>query len=243
MRSPNPRHRFEALSLKRAAPETEHERSLFVLLHGAAALNTLCPLRPWSKDAVIDPSVEYPYLVFRTGSIRAVLESFLLASSNDAEVADSVSMPPEEVDIYRNLFFDTTVFRTELEIIVFMQSIPEDDPYKNFYRIAYHQGLGALRWHFCRNKGQIPAEDVVRTIMTDAYFRSLEHRGQVITGKLAKEAAKYAKLSLECARAILQKNDLPEGSTEDLRIKFEEARQNRTIADLQREVGPEKVVH
>jgi hypothetical protein len=124
-----------------------------------------------------------------------------------------------------------------------LQSIAEDDPHKALYRVAFHQGLGALRWQFCRNKGEVPAEDVIRTIMTDAYFRSMEHRGQIITSKLAREAAKYAKISLECARAILQKSDTADESTEDLRIKFEAARQNRTIDDLKREAGPDKVVH
>lgn len=239
MRSPNPRHRYEAFAQKRCVPDTDSERSLYVAFHGAEALNKLCPLRPWPAHQSVDEIINYPILVFRTDSIRSILESFLIASKNDFSVAEALSMPPEEVSFYRHIFFDTGVFRTELELIVFMQEIPEDHPYKAYYRIAYHQGLGALQWQFCRNKGEVPAQDVVKTIMTDAYFRSMEHRGQLITGKLAREAAKYAKISLECARAILGNDNLRDEDAESLHIKFEETRGNRTVDDL----GADKVVH
>lgn len=239
MRSPNPRHRYDALFTKRKVPETNAERSLYVVLHGKDALNKACPFRPWSEDHGVDPLLNYPLLVFKTDSIRAILEAFMIASKNDFAIAEAISMPPEEVSMYRELFFDTAVFKTELETMVFMQEIPEDHPYKAYYRIAYHQGLGALQWHFCRNKGVVEAQDVVKTIMTDAYFRSLEHRGQPITGKLAREASKYAKISMECARALLGNNDFINEDAESLRIKFEETRGNRTVEDI----GMDKVVH
>lgn len=239
MRTPNPRHRYEALANQRNVPETNAERSLYVALHGKAALNKVCPLRTWDLNQEIDPVLHYPMLVHKTESIRSILEAFMLASDSDFNVSQAISMPPEEVSLYRELFFDTSVFRTELEIMVFMQEIPEDHPYKPYYRIAYHQGLGALQWHFCRNKGEVLAQDVVKTLMTDSYFRSLEHRGQLITGKLAREAAKYAKISLECARALLGNNDFINEDAENLRIRFEEARGNRTVDDL----GVDKVVH
>jgi hypothetical protein len=208
-------------------------------LHGIVELNKVCPLRQWTADEKVDPLINYPILVYKTDSIRSILEAFLIASDNDFAVSEAIAMPPEEVSFYRSIFFDTTVFRTELELIVFMQEIPEDHPYKAYYRIAYHQGLGALQWQFCRKKGEVPAADVVKTLMTDSYFRSMEHRGQLITGKLAREAAKYAKISLECARALLGNDMFRDEDAENLRIKFEEARGNRTVEDI----GADKVVH
>lgn len=238
MRLRNPRHRYEAIATRKGVPETDIERSLYVVLHGKDALNSVSPLRLW-QDQVPDEVIIYPLFVFKTESIRTILEAFLISSKSDFSISEAISMPPEEVNAYRELFFDTTVFRTELEMIAFMQEIPEDHPAKPLYRVAYHQGLGALQWHFCRNKGEVPAEDVVKTLMTDTYFRALEHRGQVITGKLAREAAKYAKISLECARAMLGDRNSFDEDSEGLRIKFEETRGNRTIVDI----GLDKVVH
>ena len=243
MRAHSPRHRYEALKAKSALPQTDYERSLYVLLHGGAALSEVCPNRPWTDGCVIDPCVEYPYWIFQAEGVRPILEAFLLASADDYAVSDALGMPQSEVEIYRHLFFDTRVFRTQLERMMFMQQIPENHPHKQFYSIALRQGLSALRWHYCQDKGEVAPDAVLKTVMTDAYFRSLEHRGLATTTKLAREAAKYAKISLECARALLQKGDQIESDIEHLRVKFEEVRRNRTVEDLQRETGIEQIIH
>lgn len=242
MRLPNPRHRYEELARKARAPETESERSLYVLLHGAEELNKAVPLRPWDSGQIVDPSVQYPYGIFRTPEIRAFLEAFLIASDNNAEICMALAMPAEEIDIYRNLFFDTSTFRTDLELIIFMQDIPDEGQNKQLYKIAFHQGLGALRWHFCRDKGQIPPETVMRSIMTDSYYRSLEHRGQAVTSKVAKEASRLARTAMDCARVLLTEHSGGTSDAEDLRIKFEQARKNRTI-EQHLKVNPSEILH
>jgi len=242
MRLPNPRHRYEDLARKARAPETEFERSLYVLLHGAEELNKAVPLRTWDTNQIVDPSVQYPYGIFCTPEIRSVLEAFLIASDDNAQICDALAMPAEEIDIYRTLFFDTSTFRTDLELIIFLQGISNEEDYKKLYKIAFHQGLGALRWHFCRNKGQVAPETVVRSIMTDSYYRSLEHRGQAVTSKVAKEASRLARTAMDCARVLLTDNG---GNTdaEDLRIRFEQARKNRTIEQHQHANPDEKILH
>jgi hypothetical protein len=243
MRPPNPRHRFEAIKARTLVPETEYERSLYVILHGGQALTNVCPNRPWDNNTVIDPSVEYPYGVYLSEGIRPILEAFLMASNNDHAVSDALGMPQDEVEIYRTLFFDTAVFRTQLERMLYMQQIPEGHPNKHYYSIALRQGLEALRWNFCQEKGEVAPDTVLRTMMTDAYFRALEHRGMPSISKQAREAAKYAKISYECAKALIQKSDQLDADVENLRVKFEEVRKNRTIEDLQRDTGIEKVIH
>jgi hypothetical protein len=241
MRLPKPRHRYDELRKKARAPVTEAERSLYVLLHGEAELNKAVPLRPWDAGKVVDPSVQYPYGVFCTDEVRAVLEAFLLASEDNARICEATAMPAEEINIYRELFFDTAQFRTDLELIVFLQQIPDEATYKPLYKIAFHQGLGALRWHFCRDKGQVEPETVVRNVMTDSYYRSLEHRGQAVTSKVAKEASRLAKTALDCARVLLTEHS-GGSDTEDLRIRFEQARKNRNIEQLQ-QTSPGEVLH
>ena len=234
MKLRDPRYRYVSIKEKTRIPESDLERSLFVLLHGPEALTTLTPQRPWDHTTVIDPSVSYPYDVFKIDATRIVLEAFLLATSEDNEIGNALSMPSDEVSAYRYLFFDTTIFKTDLDIIVYLQSIPDDLPYKGLYKIAFHQGISALRWHFCRDKGHVEPGDVVRTLMTDTFFRSLEHRGQSITSKAAKEAAKMANTALLCAKTLLQEATTTESDIESLRMKFEEIRSSRTIKDLEK---------
>jgi hypothetical protein len=232
MKLRDPRYRYAGIINKRRIPESDLERSLFVLLHGAEELTALTPQRPWSANTIVDPSVAYPYDIFKVDATRIVLEAFLLATEEDNEISSALSMPADEVSAYRHLFFDTTIFKTDLDIIVYLQSIPDDSPYKGLYKIAFHQGIAALRWHFCRDKGHVEPGDVVRTLMTDTFFRSLEHRGQSITSKAAKEAAKMASTALLCAKTLLQEATTSESDIESLRMKFEEIRSSRTIQDL-----------
>lgn len=241
MRLPNPRHLYEELEGKARAPETESERSLYVLLHGEKELNKAVPRRPWDSGSKVDPSVQYPYGVFCTPEVRAVLEAFLIASDDNAQISEAIAMPAEEIDIYRTLFFDTSTFHTDLELIIFLQKIPDENDSKALYKIAFHQGLGALRWQFCRDKGQVAPEIVMRSIMTDSYYRSLEHRGQQITSKIAKEASRSARTAMDCARVLLA-DQTGNTDAEDLRIKFEQARKNRTI-EQHLEVNPNEILH
>lgn len=241
MRLLDPRHRYDALRYKTRVPDTEAERSLYMLLHGEEELNKALPLRPWPKGQPIDASVQYPYGVFCTLEVRSVLEAFLIASDNNAQICDALAMPAEEIDIYRQLFFDTSTFRTDLELMVFLQGIPEDAGHKKLYKIAFHQGLGALRWQFCRDKGEVAPDLVVRSVMTDSYYRSLEHRGQPLTSKTAKEATRLARTAMDCARVLMAEGG-SSGDTNDLRIKFEQARKNRTIEQLQ-QISPGEILH
>jgi hypothetical protein len=228
----DPRHVYRALQSKTRQPQTDLERSLFVLLHGGPALTALTPHRPWAAGTLLDPSMKYPYEVFKNDATRGVIEAFLIASEEDNVVGTALDMPAEEVNAYRQLFFDTTTFVTDLDLMVYMQNIPEDSPVKPLYKIAFHQGIGALRWQFCRNKGEIQPADVVRTVMTDSYFRSLEHRGQPITSKAAKEAGRMASTALVAARVLLQDHETGNDDIESLRMKFEEIKKNRTVEDF-----------
>lgn len=230
----SPRHRYEDILHKKRAPDNEYERSLFVELHGAEELNKLLPHKPWEEGTNTDPTFNYPYAVFSCEETRAVLEAFLLSNEDDRDIADAVAMEPEEVGQYRFLFFDTSVFKSDLELIVFIREIPDNNRFKELYKIAFHQGFKALRWHFCRDKGEISTEEVLRTQMLDAHFRAIEHRGKPITGKISKEAKSYARFAVSCAKTLQSLQDASDGDAdkEDLRIKFETAEKNRTIDDL-----------
>ena len=81
----------------------------------------------------------------------------------------------------------------------------------------------------------------MRSVMTDSYYRSLEHRGQQVTSRVAKEASRLARTAMDCARVLLT-DQTGNTDAEDLRIKFEQARKNRTIEQLQ-QVNPSEILH
>jgi len=236
----NPRHCYLAIRDQSYVPDTDAERTLYVTLHGEKALNKVTPLRKWGTEEDLDPSLAYPINVFRDATTRAVLEAFLLATNDNNYVSLALAMPAEEVDIYRKLFFDTSVFRTDLDIMVYLNQLPEDSSELRLYKIAYHQGVESLRWHFCRDKGVADPDAVMRTVMTDSYYRYLEHRGLPATHTLAKEAMKNSKVALDCAKTLAE--NTVNADTEGLQIKFEEVRRNRTVEQLM-ETGISEILH
>jgi len=246
MRPIDPRHRYAAIAAALEEPKNSLERSLYVALHGADTLNTLTPNRPWAADQVPEPDLEYPLFIFKNIRLRALLEAFLLSTDKVFEISEALAMSPNEISAYKNLFFDTSVFRTELELIVFLQSFPVDSEEVKYYKVAYHQGFGALKWHFCRDKGVVTPENVVKTIMTDAFYRSLEHRGLSITSKTAKEAAKLAKVSLDCARTLMAEATMMDSNPDSLRILFDEVKDNRKLDDFEENsdnMGGMEIIH
>lgn len=232
MRLRNPRHRVECISQRLRQPTDDLERTLFVILHGPAELNKITPQRPWAAGQIIDPSISYPHNVYQSNATRMILEAFLISTDVDADIGEALGMNIDEVHAYRHLFFDTECFRTDLDLIAYMRSIPEDTEYKGMFKVAFHQGFHALRWQFCRDKGRVEPEDVIRTIMTDTFFRSLEHRGLPLTSKAAKEASRLATTALQAAR-ILTGDEAPiDADIQSLKMKFEQVRENRTLQDL-----------
>jgi hypothetical protein len=234
MRLRNPRHRYECVKTRVRLPTDDLERTLFVILHGADELNKISPQRPWGADQVVDPSVRYPHNVFNSETTRMILEAFLISTDSDADIGDALGMNIDEVHAYRHLFFDTDCFRTDLDLIAYMRSIPEESEYKGMFKVAFHQGFHALRWQFCRDKGRVEPEDVIRTIMTDTFFRSLEHRGMSLTSKAAKEATKLATTALQAARILTGDEPPADSDLQGLKMKFEQVRENRTVQDLQK---------
>lgn len=227
----NPRLRYEAV-LSGKAPSTEEERSLFVLIHGVDSLNLLLPLKPWKRDSLILSEVEYAYkAIFLDRMLKSTLEAFLLASSENLEVSKALGMTPEEVNTYRTLFFDTSIFRNDLEIIAFLRSLADDEETKELYRLAYNQGFEALRWHFCRDKGNVSPDEVLQTLMLDAYHRARSHRGLSINSKTAQQALKHASLALQCARTIKAESGVIH-SDEGLEFKFITPKDNPTVNEL-----------
>jgi hypothetical protein len=68
--------------------------------------------------------------------------------------------------------------------------------------------------------------------MVDNYYRSLEHRGMAVTSKVAKEAAKLAKVSADCAKTLIARSEMQLDQIESLRFKFESAGPNRSHEDV-----------
>lgn len=233
----DPRHRYNAFLARKNLPETGAERSIYVLMHGENVFNQDLPLKPWDQNQVVDPISLYAWEIFTNNSLKHIFEAFLFSTPDDSQVYESLGVDLDEIAFYREMFFDIDVLRNDLERINWIQTIPETNPYKELYQIAFNQGFASLRWHYCRNKGNISTEEAEQIILTDSVIQYLSHRGKPLTNKTAREARNLSRVIIDAIRSIRGKN-LPEGipaTSEGLRFKFEQIRSNRTISDLQKD--------
>lgn len=239
----NPQHRYVAINESTLTPENEMERALYVVLHGVKKLNKKTPLKPWQENQIISDETKYAYDIFCTQELRSLLEAFLLATTDDYEIHQATGVTVDEIQHYRHLFFDTTVFRNDLDIIAFLRNIPDDEPTKELYKMAFHQGFGALRWTYCRDKGGIDADTALKTILSDSYFQYLTNRGKPLTSKVAKEARDIAKTAISCVQTLHNKpeEDKTKEDSTGLKFMFESARPNKTLSQVQKDGT--KVVH
>lgn len=233
----DPRHRYNAFLTRKRLPETGAERSLYVLMHGEENFKVDLPLKPWDSNQVIDPTSLYAWEIFNNQALKHIFEAFLFSTADDSQVYESLGVDLDEIAFYREVFFDTEVLRNDLERISWIQAIPETNTYKELYQVAFNQGFAALRWHYCRNKGSISAEEAEQIVLTDSVIQYLSHRGKPLTNKVAREARNLSKIIIDTIRTMRSKN-LPDQmpvTSEGLRFRFEQIRSNRTLSDLNKD--------
>jgi len=233
----DPRHRYNAFLNRKVLPADGTERTLYVLMHGEVVFNEDLPLKPWDKKQVLDPTSYYAWEIFMNPSLKGIFEAFLFSTPDNELVYESLGVNTDEISFYRTVLFDTDAFRNDLERISWVQAIPETDSSKELFKMAFNQGFAALRWHYCRSKGEVSPEEAEQVVLTDSYVQYLSHRGKSLTNKTAKEARNLSRIIIDTVKTIRAKNtmgDMP-GNSEAIRFKFEQLRTTRTVEDLARE--------
>lgn len=238
--APNPRHRIQAMETLSRLPEDEIERMLVVLLHGEETLNKLVPLKPWRKGTPTDSTLEYALDLYLLEEQRAYIEASLICCDDNALIAKAFKFDEEEVQYYRHCFFDTSVFRNYAHTIHYIRTLPDESFGKQLISMGFHNGFGAIRYHFTPNKELVGEDEVLRTTMTDAYYRSQAHRGRPLTSKAAKESLKWAHTAIACSKMLLR-DETPQQSAGDLKFKFVEGQKTTDIRNL--EDAGIKVIH
>lgn len=233
----DPRHKYNAFLNRKLIPADGTERTLYVLMHGEHVFNTDLPLKPWDSKQVVDPTSYYAWEIFTNPSLKGIFEAFLFATPDNELIYESLGVNPDEISFYRAYLFDTDAFRNDLERISWIAAIPETDAYKELFKMAFNQGFAALRWHYCRSKGDVTPEEAEQVVLMDSYVQYLSHRGKPLTSKVAKEARNLSRVIIDTVKTIRAKDTMGEmpGSSDAIRFKFEQLRTTRTVDDLKSE--------
>ncbi len=186
-------------------PEHNLERALWDILHGEGS----------------DPAVSYALEIYSNECEREVMQAWLLARADNAQIEAGLRIPPEVTDAFRHLFFDVGLFRDELDLLGWVQAYEREQQGSGhgpqLFKMAITGGVDALAWLFSRGDFSIDPDKVTKQVMTDTFFRGQANRGHGLASKEAAAAHAFYQTAFKAAAPLTKSGA---GDKEDLKIKL-----------------------
>lgn len=201
------------------------ERDLYAILSGKKA------------DAVSD-SVRRAYGIFSREFKRETLESLLLVGAGSSEVEQVLRVPEDVTEIYRKLFFDTTVFEDELDIIDYAKSIPAETFGGELKQFAVDLGKECLKIRLSRGSYSVDVMTVVDGVRSTAYMMTQLAKINQADSSLANAALRWAQVSL---RAVPDEEKSEQAGIEKLKLALETT--DETTNEEKSGIPKEKILH
>lgn len=174
----------------KAAPDEDAE-ALMALVQGKKTNNL----------AVVDAYDTYtrPYK-------REAVESLLLANCTDEEVEQATGVMRDIVAAYRRFFFNTEVFRDNLDRIEYGMTYTGMAWGKELKDIAVRRGKEALKVKLNGVHKRITPDVALNSVRTMSYILSQEAMNRPLDSSVCKEARAWAQLCLNAAEDKVKDN-------------------------------------
>jgi hypothetical protein len=185
----NPSHRYRAVRDATEPPEHPYERALWELLHDQAG----------------DDHVARALEAYAGDTEREIMQAWLIANATDAQVKEHLRIPEEVTRAYRHLFFDTTVFRDELDVLRWVREYKPSGTAEfgeGLLKNAVMQGVDFLGWLFGRRVAALDPETVQKQIMADAYFRGRMNRFHPLTSREAQLSHTFMATAFKASQVL-----------------------------------------
>jgi len=152
------------------------------------------------------PYVEDAFDYFSSAETRHVLSALILAKASDEQIVAGLGFDLLALRAFRNLFFDRSVFRHDLDAIGYAKGLGTPT-YEAHYKTAVEQGPEFLINRF--RVGEKPDADpkrVLQSVLNDAADRFNAHRGQQLDSATAREAKAWGQMAMSAAVLVIDKN-------------------------------------
>lgn len=131
-----------------------------------------------------------------------ILEALLLSDCPPGDIVEAFGVPAKACDWYRELFFDTTKFRTKLDKISYVENYP--DPFGKALKVrALNLGYEYVLYTYAnivpKTEGQ---RRLVRTMFLSAAYKAMAMNYSGLGTSLNKHAVEHAKLMLKAYEAL-----------------------------------------
>ena len=181
-------------------------------------------------------------LLDKVPAARAILRGLLFSGAPASVIADISGESPDCVYAYKELFFDTEVFRNTLLKVAYIRSLAQDSEAEKFEKqmLSWGHYLGAeyIAWKIGVDRSMQDPSEAVNGVLKDSMWRSKEHRMSPLTSAEAKEARAWVPTvlrSVEMVRNIENSSGM-ENALSELKIKLEGSDDTVTSDELDGEV-------
>jgi hypothetical protein len=208
---------------KTACPSDKLEQALYLLL----------------RENASNELVERAYDIYTHEFKREVLESFLLVGTTPEEINAIVRVPEAVTEVYAHLFFDTSIFADDLDIINYAYTYKHSKFGRELKRFAVDLGRECLKIRISRGAYNINTTVTQQGIRSTAFLMSQLVRVNKVDSGLANAALRWAQVGLRAT----EEKDSKEGDAvlEQFRMALE-TREETTSAD-QSGISPEDILH
>lgn len=135
---------------------------------------------------------QYAMDIYEDDYKREVLEAFFLANATDADIQTILRIPSAVVKEYKAIFWDSSVFRDELDIETYAHSYTHSDYGKSIKISAVTLGLPYLRYRFSRGKhSEISLMDALQNMIETSFVLSQATRLNPLDSDASREARQW----------------------------------------------------
>jgi hypothetical protein len=196
-------HRFHELK-SGELPANDSEKSLVELL---------------TNGVTADETVTYAYNIFSDNFKREVLEAFVLAKATEDDIWNTLKIPKEVTKVYHNLFFDTSVFKDELDVEAYAQTYPKTPTSwgHDLKCCALTLGLNYMKYRFSRGPITIDITTSLNEMIANASFLSRAARLNPLDSEATKEARHWMDAAIKAMVAYVSVKP----ATEAVKDEFE----------------------
>ena len=193
-----------------------------------------------------DSSLDSPYrvalLLDKIPTVRALIRGLLFSKAHASTIAEISEEREDVIYAYKELFFDTSVFRNALLKIAYIRSLPQDTEDGKFEKqmVSWGHYLGPdyIAWKIgVARKPRTPIESI-QGVLDDSSWRSREHRLSSIVSDECKEAKAWVPTVLRSAEMVrtIENSSGMENAITELKIKLEGSDDSLSIQDIEGDV-------
>ena len=171
------------------------------------------------------------------------MEAFLLSKATDHDIEEVLKVPTKVIKLYRQLFWDASVFKDELDIEAYAQTYERNDYGKEIKVCAITLGIGYLRYRFSRGQhSEISMLDALQNMIETSYVLCQATRLNPMDSNASKEARQWMSMVVKNIDQYIKTRPVLDDFNDEFEIALKSI-DNATKEQVQIKLNKDDIVH